>query len=73
MPESLIEMKDTPLTHERKIHVGYRARKIPYVLGRLSFEKYNIVDQWKIHSEKHQIEINTNLSFRGDQDNENMV
>ncbi len=32
---------------ERNIHVGYRARKLPFWYGALAYEKWDIVNQWK--------------------------
>lgn len=33
----------------RPIDVGYRSRKVPFWLGQLGYEKWNIVEQWKEH------------------------
>ena len=41
VPEKLYESKLKPISG-RKIHVGYRARKCPFFLGRKGYEKYLI-------------------------------
>ena len=41
VPENLISFKPSPML-DRKIDVGYRARKCAYFLGRKSYEKYEI-------------------------------
>lgn len=48
-------------TEQRKIHVGYRARKLPFWYGELAYEKWDIVNQWKKHVER--ADICTDLSY----------
>jgi len=49
IPDRLHSTEDIPLTSQRKLHVGYRARKLPFWYGELGYEKWNIVKKWKEH------------------------
>ena len=46
VPEKLLSYQHSQLV-KRPIDVGYRARKVPFWLGELSFGKWDIVEQWK--------------------------
>ena len=49
IPVRLGEQANQPLIAERKMHVGYRGRKLGYWYGELAFEKWNIVEKWAHH------------------------
>jgi hypothetical protein len=49
IPERLFTSSVVTKTSERPIDVGYRSRKVPFYLGQLGYEKWNIVEQWKRH------------------------
>lgn len=57
IPSRLLEKTSFIPIAQRPIHVGYRARKIPYWLGELAFEKSNIVDKWLEHAHNDDIKI----------------
>lgn len=44
-----------PKMSERILHIGYRARKLPYWYGQLAYEKWDIVEKWKKHSQTRQL------------------
>ncbi|MDA9272018.1 hypothetical protein N9Q05_01365 [bacterium] len=46
IPEYLIKQSQSIPIDKRSIHVGYRGRKIPFWLGALAYEKYDIVNKW---------------------------
>tara|TARA_R110002110_G_scaffold415562_1_gene651083 strand:- start:53921 stop:55270 length:1350 start_codon:yes stop_codon:yes gene_type:complete len=47
----------------RPIHVGYRARKLPFWYGELSYEKWNIVEQWREHVSGKNLELDVDISY----------
>ena len=46
VPEALLKHKVSPIAR-RPIHVGYRARRLPFWLGELAVEKWRIVPQFQ--------------------------
>ncbi|MBA2648880.1 MAG: hypothetical protein H0U75_04625 [Legionella sp.] len=61
IPERLLRIP-LPSTKDRPIHVGYRARKLPFWYGELSFEKWDIVEKWKALVNRQDIEVD--LSYK---------
>lgn len=47
VPERLLAKKDFQAMADRRLDVGYRARKLPFWYGELGYEKWNIVEQWR--------------------------
>ena len=47
IPERLLAQHVVAPMEKRPIHVGYRARKLPFWYGELGYEKWNIVEQWQ--------------------------
>ncbi len=62
MPERLLENLSQIPIKERKVHIGYRARKLPFWYGELAYEKWNIVEKW--HKYTNDIDIVSDLSYR---------
>lgn len=62
VPERLLKKTNLPKTAERSLHVGYRARKLPFWYGQLGFEKWNIVDQW--HEKVSDPNLKVDISYR---------
>ena len=60
IPENLLKHAIMPL-EDRSIDVGYRARKVPFWLGTLGAEKYQISDGFYKHT-KHE-KLNLDLSY----------
>ena len=52
VPDNLLNEQNIPLIKDRTIDVGYRARKLPFWLGELSYEKWNIVEKWNLFALK---------------------
>lgn len=57
IPERLLN-RSAPAIAQRAIDVGYRSRKVPFWLGQLGFEKWDIVEQWKHHVTKKELVVN---------------
>lgn len=51
IPERLLGIADLPPISQRHLHVGYRARKLPFWYGELGYEKWSIVEKWKQHTQ----------------------
>jgi hypothetical protein len=47
VPSKLVNSQYQKPIKDRAIHVGYRARKLPFWYGELAYEKWDIVNQWK--------------------------
>lgn len=62
VPTTLLCSLDLRPTEQRKIHVGYRARKLPFWYGELAYEKWDIVNQWKKHVQR--TDICVDLSYQ---------
>jgi len=61
IPERLLAIQNIPDMKQRPLHVGYRARRLPYWYGELAYEKWNIVEQWQMHT-RH-AGLKTDLSY----------
>lgn len=61
VPSALCDSRYHPSMEKRKIHVGYRARKLPFWYGELAFEKWDIVNRWKANV--NDSEIVTDISY----------
>lgn len=59
--DRLLAIERVPPISARPIHVGYRARKLPFWYGELAYEKWNIVEQWLAHTGAEK--LNDNLSY----------
>ena len=62
IPERLLQQATLPKTQQRTLHLGYRGRKVPFWLGELAYEKWDIVEKWK-HYVKHPA-IKTDISYK---------
>lgn len=60
VPEALLQYPTPPIKN-RRIDVGYRARKLPYWYGKLSVEKWKIVDDFLAHTKEDG--LHTDLSY----------
>lgn len=49
VPERLLSI-NKPKIRDRSVHVGYRARKVPFSLGFLGKEKWDIVDKFSVEA-----------------------
>ncbi len=56
VPEDLI-LRVTPLMNDRPIEVGYRARKVPFWLGFLGAEKFQIADKFYDYGKAYKIKM----------------
>ncbi|MDQ8039475.1 MAG: hypothetical protein REH83_03615 [Rickettsiella sp.] len=61
IPENLLS-ENVPLLKDRPIQVGYRARKVPFWLGSLGAEKFQIVDTFYKYTKNYKLQID--LSYK---------
>jgi len=54
IPENLL-MQNPPPIKDRKIDVGYRSRKVPFWLGSLGAEKYQIADKFHAYTKNDRL------------------
>lgn len=54
VPEKLLKVKRKSIS-ERNIHVGYRARRLPFWYGKKSYEKYEIGKRFLEHAKKREL------------------
>lgn len=57
IPSKLLNFQHAKPIKERDIHVGYRARKLPFWYGELAYEKWDIVNQWKKNVSRSDISV----------------
>lgn len=62
IPERLLAYEKLKQTQHRTLHVGYRARKLPFWYGELAFEKWDIVEKW--HQHTHDAALKTDISYK---------
>ncbi|MBI2791910.1 MAG: hypothetical protein HYX61_08125 [Gammaproteobacteria bacterium] len=64
VPSKLLNSQYQKPIVERDIHVGYRARKLPFWYGELAYEKWDIVNQWKKYVSRSDIAVDISFHER---------
>lgn len=50
-----------PKMRDRSLHIGYRARRLPYWYGQIAYEKWDIVEKWKKYAQSYN--LNSDVCF----------